>query len=75
MNRERFSSRLSWIKGHRTSFSFVVSKASVPSWCLNTTNAVVRDVNENVFVHTWSVHVQIIAMWCLCREFHGVSVL
>ena len=31
----------------RVCFSFVVSKASIPSWCLNTTNAVVCDVNEN----------------------------
>ena len=34
----------------RVCFSFVVSKASIPSWCLNTTNAVVCDVNENVFI-------------------------
>ena len=60
----------------RVCFSFVVSKASIPSWCLITTNAVVSDVNENVFIcHTGSVHMQIIAMLCLCREFHGVSVL
>jgi len=26
-------------------------------------------------VYSWSVHVQIIVMLCLCREFHGVSVL
>jgi len=56
----------------RVCLSFVVSKASIPSWCLNTTNAVVCDVNENVCssVHTWSVHMEIIAMLCLCREFH-----
>jgi len=34
----------------RVCFSFVVSKASIPSWCLNTTNDVVCDVNENVFI-------------------------
>jgi len=41
----------------RVCFSFVVSKASIPSWCLNTTNAVDCNVNENVFILTWSVHI------------------
>jgi len=37
----------------RVCFSCVVSKASIPSWCLNTTNAVVCDINEmSLSVHT-----------------------
>ena len=39
----------------RVCFSFVVSKASIPSWCLNTTNDVVCDVNENVFICSYVV--------------------
>ena len=60
----------------RVCFSFVVYKASIPSWCLNTTNAVDCDVMRMCLsVHAWSVHMQIIAMLCICREFHGISVL
>ena len=60
----------------RVCFSFVVSKAFIPSWCLNATNVVVCMLMRMCLsVHTLSVHMQIIAMLCLCREFHGVSVL
>jgi len=60
----------------RVCFSFVVSKPSIPSWYLNTTNAVVCDVNENVFVCSYVVcKYAILAMLCLCREFCGVSML
>ena len=41
----------------RVCFSFVVSKASIPSCCLNTTNAVDCDVNENVFIRGLCTHV------------------
>ena len=57
-------------------FCFVVSKASIPSWCLNTTNAVVCDVNENVFICSYVVCAYAnYCQLCLCREFHGVSML
>ena len=39
----------------RVCFSFVVSKSSIPSCCLNTTNDVVCDVNENVFICSYVV--------------------
>jgi len=41
----------------RVCFSSVVSKASIPSWCLNSTNAVDCDVNENVFIRGLYTHV------------------
>ena len=56
MNCERFSSRLPSIRAvERVCFSFVVSKASIRSWCLNTTNAVVCDVKGNVFICSYVV--------------------
>jgi len=61
----------------RVCFSFIVSKASIPSWCLKTTNDMlfVMLMRMCLSVHTWSVHMEITAMLCRCREFHGVSML
>ena len=53
----------------RVSFSFVVSKASIPSWCLNTTNAVVC-VNENVFICSYVVCAY--ANYCCDVSMQGV---
>jgi len=54
----------------RVCFSFVVSKASMPSWCLNTTNAVVCDVNENVFICSYVVCTS--ANYCHVVSMQGV---
>ena len=50
----------------RVCFSFVVSKASIPSRCLNTTNAVVCDVNENMFVCSYVVCTYVKLPCCVC---------
>jgi len=49
---------------------FVVSKASIPSFCLNTTNAVVCDVNENVFICSYVVCAY--ANYCHVVSMQGV---
>ena len=54
----------------RICFSSVVSKASIPSWCLNTTNAVVCDVNENVFICSYVVCTY--ANYCHVVSMQGV---
>ena len=54
----------------RVCFSFVVSKTSIPSWCLNTTNAVVCDVNENMFI--CSCMVCAYANYCHVVSMQGV---
>ena len=46
------------------------------SQCIGGANAAVCDVNGNVFICLFVVCACAnIAMLCLCREFHGVSVL
>jgi len=65
VNRERFSSRV-----ERVCLSFVVSKVSIPSQSLNTTNAVDCDVNENVFV--CSCMVCAYANYCHVMYMQGV---
>ena len=51
-------------------FSSVVSKASIPGWHLNATNAVVCDVNENVFI--CSCMVCAYAIYCHVVSMQGV---
>ena len=54
----------------RVCFNCIVSKASVPSRCLNTANTVVCDVNENVFICSYVVCAY--ANYCHVVSMQGV---